>query len=466
MLVKDDSCIAEQTIMRYQSNSIAELLGSDWYGILLRHPDGEMVIDTYFNVSNVDGDIILDFAEACVSKEFLEDGKSSTFSDEHGFYYVYPIRKTQKGYNVFFLFYRSSSPFDERDIRWYKTYAQAGYQRVLLENELVQLREYNDTILDNSDYSIVVVDKKYRIASVNPAGKDFFGTTKLSLENFKEPQLLIDALADVFAGGAKQTIPQLWFHDRRRTSQYALLSVAVSPLKNSKGIVSAAIIIGSNITSINTLLQTSAQSKYYNDLENIYLSYINDMRTPLMNVMCCADKLKDSQNLDEGEQKLLTYIIEETDKIEYLNKQMDIFRAINQKSGYSKVDMNSVLANCVTIAGRMKGLKNVKIRLNAAGDLPPMSIDGKELYMVFLNVLQMLLDAIEDEGEIEVTSCNVQPANNVMVLLRCKAGKTSFSLPDSLEMVSSGILQKYNGTLSYSVTGDNEIRYEIVVPVI
>ena len=464
MLVKDDSCIAEQTIMRYQSNSIAELLGSDWYGILLRHPDGGTTIDTFFDVSNTSNNRILEFAETCISSEFLEAGKSDTFNYD-GYYYVYPIRKTQKGYYVFFLFYRKDSPFDERDIRWYKTYAQAAYQRVLLENELVQLREYNDAILESTDYSIVVVDKKYRIVSANLAGKEYFGEDKLNFECFREPQVLIKALGDVFAGSPKQSIPQLWYQDRKRVARYTLFSAAISPLKNSKGVVSAAVIIGANVTSINTQLQTSAQQKYYKDIENIYLSYINDMRTPLMNVMCCADMLKVSANLDDGDKELLKYIIDETDKIEYLNKQMDIFRAINQNDGYSRVDMNSVLANCVTIAGRMKGLKNVKIHFKASNDIPPMSIDGKELYMVLLNVIQMLLDAIDNEGEIEITSCFLQQKQRAQVQLGCRAAKTRLILPISMEMVTSNILQKYNGTLSYSIEGSNEVRYEIDMPV-
>ena len=39
MLIKnDESCNSEKTILRYQENGIADLLASDWYGIMLLSP--------------------------------------------------------------------------------------------------------------------------------------------------------------------------------------------------------------------------------------------------------------------------------------------------------------------------------------------------------------------------------------------------------------------------------------------
>lgn len=41
MLIKnDESCNSEKTILRYQENGIADLLASDWYGIMLLSPGG------------------------------------------------------------------------------------------------------------------------------------------------------------------------------------------------------------------------------------------------------------------------------------------------------------------------------------------------------------------------------------------------------------------------------------------
>ena len=51
MLIKnDESCNSEKTILRYQENGIADLLASDWYGIMLLSPGGRVYLDNYNDI--------------------------------------------------------------------------------------------------------------------------------------------------------------------------------------------------------------------------------------------------------------------------------------------------------------------------------------------------------------------------------------------------------------------------------
>ena len=63
MLINDESCNAEKTVLRYQENGIVDLLGSDWYGILLLSPGGRICLDTYNDIHGIGNEIPLRFVE-------------------------------------------------------------------------------------------------------------------------------------------------------------------------------------------------------------------------------------------------------------------------------------------------------------------------------------------------------------------------------------------------------------------
>lgn len=463
MLIKDDSCIAEKTILRYQSNSVSELLGSDWYGILLRNPNGDTVVDTCYNVSGVDDTIILEFARESVSYEFLQNGSSEVFAYRGSHFYVYPIRKTNKGYIVFFLFYRKDSPFQERDIRWYKTYAQAGYQRVLLENELVQVRNFNNAILQNADNAVVVVDKKYRVISANPSGEKFFGASRLQVENFSNTRDLLGTVQDVLADGVSRSIPELRYISRDDFLDHALLRASVAPLRTSKGVVSAVIIIATDLSSSNAAAYIAAKKQQNKEIENIYLGYVNDIRPPLMNIKGCAELLKSSTTQNAAEQKLVDYIIEETDKIESLNKEVEVFRDINADEGYERSDLNAVLFNCATIAGRLKAMKQVDIQLHISNEIPMLPIDSRDLYVALLTILQNLLDSASEDSQICISSRFSKHLKLVKLEITC-TGKDGQDFQFENDIIVSNIIRQYKGTVSVQRKADKRIEYAISLP--
>ena len=463
MLIKDDSCIAEQTIIRYQSNNVAKLMGSDWYGILLRNPNGDTVVDTCFNVSGVDDGIILDFARESLSYEFLLNGGSELFTFRGSYFYVYPIRRTNKGYIVFFLFYRKDSNFDDRDIQWYITYAQTAYQRVLLENELIQVRNYNEAILQNAGCAVIVIDKKYRVLSANPTGEKYFGSTRLQMDNFREPNELMEMIGDVFANGSSGCISGLWFDQKGDLLEHALLRTCVSPLRTSTGVVSAAIIIATDISSADASAYTEAKKRQNKEIENIYLGYVKDIRPPLMNIKGCAELLKDSREWSESEQKLIDYITQEADKIENLNKEMEVFREINRAEGYERSDLNTILLNCATIAGRFKAMKQVDIQLRISDDIPLLSIDSSDLYVALLSILQNLVDLASPEGKINISSRFSRHLKLVKLEIKALLGEKKDSSFEN-DLVVSNIIRRYKGTISVQRKAEKEIEYVISLP--
>ena len=55
----------------YQENGIADLLASDWYGIMLLSPGGRVYLDNYNDIHGIGNDVPLEFVRNCVEWDSL-----------------------------------------------------------------------------------------------------------------------------------------------------------------------------------------------------------------------------------------------------------------------------------------------------------------------------------------------------------------------------------------------------------
>ena len=237
MLVSDEGCVAEQTILKFRNNSIVELLGSEWYGIMLYSPNGKIFIDSCADVSGVGTERVLSFVKKHVTASFLMDGEADTFYEQDNYLFAYPIRQTENHYFVFFVFYKTSGPFQERDLRWYKLYAQTALQRLLLENELIQDKNYLDNIMRTSRQPIAVINADYKVVSANSLADAIYQdslTTNDCIENLQD---LCKAVDDVIFNVRDLSIKVIQKNGFRGR-------VSLSPLKNSKNVVVAVVAVG------------------------------------------------------------------------------------------------------------------------------------------------------------------------------------------------------------------------------
>ena len=79
-----------------------------------------------------------------------------------------------RGYVIFFLYCRLSSPFDEKDLMWYRLFSEVSYKRLLLNNELIQERNYMSMVLENTQDIITVLDPAGKVISSNKAADELF----------------------------------------------------------------------------------------------------------------------------------------------------------------------------------------------------------------------------------------------------------------------------------------------------
>ncbi|MGN0483893.1 MAG: histidine kinase dimerization/phospho-acceptor domain-containing protein [Lachnospiraceae bacterium] len=418
MLINDESCNSEKTILRQQENGIIDLLGSDWYGIMLLSPGGRVYLDTYNDVHGIGNDIPLRFVENCVRWESLLHQKTQSFEFENAYFFIYSIRQTDKGNCVFFLHCRTDGPFNERDIKWYELYSRVGHQRVLLENELIQEKNYLTSILESSEGCIAVVDPDYNVISSNDEAKEVFGDN-LKKAPAGEMLTLMKAVDKVLSKKEKLVLPRTIFNGKDNELGFSMYKFVLTPLRNSKEKVGCVVIVATDITQTFINKRLATQKQHFKLAGNMTFDMIKDIRTPLMNIQGCASLLMDSADasVDASEEtkELLTFIKEEVNHIRQINDQMVSFYNITGDNTYGQIDVNDVLQNCVSALHREHMKRQLTVEIGLEEGMPLIRARSADLQQMFFNLLLSSIDGFKKKGKIYITS-HFEPEEKAVVV--------------------------------------------------
>lgn len=477
VLINDQSCISEKTILRYQENGIIDLLGSDWYGIMLMSSGRQVDIDTCHDRSNIGDQSPLEFARNCISWDSLSAKEIGTHEYKGLYYLVYPIRQTSRGYQVFFMHCRRDKQFDEKDVKWYTLYSAAAHQRLLLENELVQEKDYLLNILESTYSCIAVVDAKYNVISANDPARAIFGN---NLNNAPGGTLLIliKAVNQVLAGYDKVCLPRMVYDEPDSRYGFSIYNFTVTPLHNSKGVVSCAVIVADDITLELIGNQRIYQRQYFEAMGAISFELSRDLSTPLMNIDGCASIIKSDQNLSEDSKELLAYIQNEVGNIRQVDEQMLSFTNITQNNTYTCVDLNDILKNCISLLYREKMMKKLKVISELEKEPLLLRAKNVDMQQLFLNLLLSALNSIPNEGtirvdsrhkvegncfEIEISDTGIGILPNEELRPLRMVDMASTSKLDLNALLAKKILLDYGGTLDISIeTGHPTIRKAVL----
>ena len=413
-LLKDNVASERCAILRYQENGIADLLTSDWYGIMLLSPGGRVYLDNYNDIHGIGNDVPLEFVRNCVEWDSLIHNKSMTYTYKEWNFLIYSIRQTDKGNCVFFLHCRKDKPFDARDVKWYELYSAVGQQRVLLENELIQEKNYLNSILESSEGCIAVVDEDNNIVSANDEAKALFGNN-LSQTPSGEMLSLIKAVKQVLSQKEKIVLPRMIVNGTENEFGFSIYKFILTPLRSSKGRVGCVVVVATDITHDFINKRRATQRQNFRMAGNINFETAKEMRTPLMNIEGCASLLTDAVGDNKDSKELLTYIKEEVNHILQINNRMLSFSNLTQENTYGQIDVNEVLKNCVSALYTQRTKKKLSIETKMDADLPLVRAENADIQQIFFNLLFSAFDNAKEKGKIQVDSHYDDQAGEIVV---------------------------------------------------
>jgi signal transduction histidine kinase len=416
MLFLDLSCDSDRTIERQYGHRVHEFLGSDWFGIISLSKRGSVRIETRYDVSGIGDERVLEFVEAYQKELQHQEYKYKTFERGNVHFMVFPVRENEHGYLIFFVHCRLAGPFEGKDIEWYQLYSDVAYNRVLLNNELIQEQNFLDQVMEGTESVIAVIDGSYDVLTANDAAANLLANNlkDVKFSNMSGKRTMLGLIDEVLASETRRKVSNIVIvqGDRRY-----ILDVVLSPLCNSKDVVSGVVMVGNDITEKRRMEFEAEQLKHYGLLSEISLGLARDVKTPLMNIRSCAGLLKKRGTFEGGGEEMLDLIVDEVKRISDIINQMQSYSNVGRQDGNSMTNVNEVLENCIQIVKRQMAWRKVAVNYRPGIDIPLIKAENKDLQQIFVNILLNALQAIEENGTIGIATRYDEEQGRVLVVV-------------------------------------------------
>ncbi len=417
MLFHDPSCRAEVTLKENHALGMYRICQLDWVAICTKTDWGALYVDAQMDETGAAGNAPAHFLEQ-YGAELTCDDRMQVFQME-GYYFRKIHIRRDSHYCVFALYCRKGEDISPGNLEWLQLYTDLKYAYTLLNNESIQERDLSENIVDSIDSAIVVLDLTGKVISCN--GKIFhvfgMGVDKLLSRNFLDR--IRPACHDMFAERFRQ-VTQLG--QRQLLGDIVLfpgsdriVSATLSPLRDSKGSLAGAVLVGNDVTNLRSMEHELQQDKQFSLLGQIAAGLAHDVKNPLMNINGCASALLRNGDLEPGHRELLNIILHESGRINVAIEQMLSFGNISVSRKPSAMNLNDVLSNCVRIVNRQKNRKQIDVEVDLDWSIPTLIADSGGLQQAFLNILINSVEAIPNSGTIRLRSRLLPQAAEVTI---------------------------------------------------
>ena len=299
-------------------------------------------------------------------------------------------------------------------------------QNARLHQQVVNIKNYNETILENLTSGVIAIDTLSRITMANRAAARILGTESEDMSDtdiHNLPEYIRYLLTETLKSGSG-------FRDVERTIRTAAgkeekaVLISTTILKDEKEQIVGALAVFSDISVLKAIEAEIHQTEKLSSLGRLAAELAHEIKNPLVTIKTSFELLMENQDGAELDRDFLSLAMSETDRInELIRRLLDLTRPAPPK--LELCDINQVLDETSLILRTDMSDKNIEF-LDRRGDDPiEIYADKDQLKQVFLNIGMNALEAMESGGKLTI-ECSVRTSSNqVIPRLRQKSSHDS-----------------------------------------
>ncbi|HWR38166.1 MAG TPA: two-component system sensor histidine kinase AtoS [Patescibacteria group bacterium] len=271
---------------------------------------------------------------------------------------------------------------------------------------LEDIRSVNENILHSIADGVITVDMAGRITTINPAAREMTGYQPVELVG----QLYRDVfcggngfhslLLDTLGSGANHVALETEYPVKNRS---LYVSISTSQLKDSDDRMIGAVVVFKDLTEKHRLEEQICRADRLASLGEMMAGIAHEIRNPLTSVKGFVQYLQELD--DEAERReYMPIIVKEVDRANRVIDEL-LYFARPTHTEYQTMDMNEVLTNTLFLVKNKTTTHRVDFVLRLAERLPAVRGDAGQIRQVLLNLLINAIQAIPENGRVEITTC-------------------------------------------------------------
>jgi two-component system, NtrC family, sensor kinase len=286
-------------------------------------------------------------------------------------------------------------------------------EKVRLQKELIETKNFLESIVEKAGDAISVVDLEGRILYWNEGAEKIYGYMKEEVLGKKLSQFLCprdeklraeeEKLMGTLTARVKrgEVIPNVEVKRQTKEGKEIITSMTISPLRDAEGRIVGASRICKDITHLKKAEERLVMAERLSSLGELTAGVAHELRNPLAGIKINTQVLSRKKDLPEMEKKLLSSTQEGIEKIQKIVDGMLHF-AKPKAAHFKEEEINEVLDKSLAILQTKLKKGNISSILEGAQGLPKLRIDIHQIQQVFINLMLNAIQAMEGGGTLSV----------------------------------------------------------------
>ncbi|OGU53256.1 MAG: hypothetical protein A2006_07620, partial [Ignavibacteria bacterium GWC2_35_8] len=348
-----------------------------------------------------------------------------------------------------------------------------------LQNNSAELKKRENRIslllnaFEESSAAIAIVDEEFRIIEANPQFSEIVGNDRSEILNKSIMAVQFKDDLNEYFNMIKNEL-QLYskFRGELNCDDKVLLMYVTPSSTGNK--FNGFLFIEVDITEQKKLEEQLVKSEKLAALGKMAAVLAHEIKTPLTSIKMNADIIAEELQLNEAEKENLAIIQTEINRLNNLVK--DVLQFSRQMElDYSVFNLFELIDNIKSQL--LNKLKTKSISFINNVDKIELNADKHKLMQVFLNLIDNSIEAVNNNGRIELTSVMDEEQNNIKILVidngngisadtkifepffTTKSSGTGLGL-----LIAQKIIEQHKGTIRLVSSEPGRTIFEIIIP--
>ncbi len=298
--------------------------------------------------------------------------------------------------------------FTEDDLKLLVIYA--GHTASLIKNarlygQVMTERNFGENILESSPNSVIAVNMKKEITSINRRTEELF--------RLKRKNVLGQPVAEVFGEAIVQLVDLAIdrgdlvdykeVRKSRKDGSQLILGITSSWLRDHQDNLIGVVFIVRDLTEGKRTEELIRRMDRLTSIGQLSAGIAHEIRNPLASISLNVQMLSKKLALDDAAKNIVSDTLEGIDRIKSLVKGMLDF-AKPSTPALKRGSIARVLRNSISLLDSQIRKKRIEVKLDLPEDLPEIVFDEHQIQQVLVNLLLNGLEAMSDGGSIRIKS--------------------------------------------------------------
>jgi PAS domain S-box-containing protein len=304
---------------------------------------------------------------------------------------------------------------DHSMVRSLSDFAAIAFDNALLyrslelkAGELLQLRIYSESVIENIKLGVAVVSPSGRITVWNSAMDEMTGVSKeqaigTELDDSLPPDL-VDAMREVTDGPDWQVngVRNLYkTHVTLSSGEGKLLNIILTPFFSEENISTGTLIVVDDITDKIRLENQLQQAEKLSSIGLFAAGVAHEVNTPLTGISSYIQMLIGETAANDPKKQLLEKIERQSFRAsEIVNNLLNFARVAD--TDFEEVQINSLMLEALSLLEHQFRKARIEVKVEVDPTLPKTVGNGGKLQQVFMNLFLNARDAMPDGGSVVI----------------------------------------------------------------